>query len=218
MKREAHKAAVQAKILAVARRLFLRQGYEQTTIRSIAKLADIRTGSIYHFFGSKEGIFQQIAVESFHRIARRVADLVGPDDHLTRLAAELFWHAYVMTSDPKATELYLITYNSPQVAQAILEQHLERSRQFFLSREPDLSELDHLARAMILRSTMQSIALRTQSAEPDPLEPLLEACFRLLFRALGFQTTEIDAALRRVHELPIKASVEQALEGGRMMG
>ena len=218
MKREAHKAAVRARILGVARRLFLKNGYEDTTIRRIAELADVRTGSIYHFFSNKEDIFQQIAVEAFLRVARRVESMVGADDHLTRLACELTSHAHVLTSDPTATELYLITYNSPQVARAILEQHLERSRQFFSIREPSLTETEHLARAMMLRSTMQAIALRAESGQLPQLEPLLGDCLRLLFRALDFKEQEIQQALQQVEALKLATRVAEVLENGRMMG
>lgn len=218
MKREAHKAAVRANILGVARRLFLRKGYEQTTIRTIAGQADVRTGTIYHFFKNKEGVFEQIAVEAFQRVAKRVAILLPEAAQLERLACELAWHAYVMNADPKAAELYLITYNSSQLGQVMLAQHMARSESFYLSASQKLTELDYVARAMLVRGTMQSIAVRAHAQEIDALEPLLESCFTLLFRALDFEETEIRQALASVWASPIKTLVAEALEDGRMMG
>lgn len=44
-------------ILEAALELFARQGYDMTSIRSIATLADVDPGLIRHFFGSKERLF-----------------------------------------------------------------------------------------------------------------------------------------------------------------
>ncbi|MHB8625646.1 MAG: TetR/AcrR family transcriptional regulator [Aggregatilineales bacterium] len=51
-------------ILVAARRLFLTQGYGQTTIRDIAKASGRRApGGIYNHFSSKEAIFQTLIAE-----------------------------------------------------------------------------------------------------------------------------------------------------------
>jgi TetR/AcrR family transcriptional repressor of nem operon len=45
-----------ATILETARRLFHEQGYEATGIAQILKAADVNSGSLYHFFASKEAL------------------------------------------------------------------------------------------------------------------------------------------------------------------
>lgn len=47
-------------ILAAAARLFRHQGYAATTLREIADAADIKAGSIYYHFGSKEEILGEV--------------------------------------------------------------------------------------------------------------------------------------------------------------
>jgi AcrR family transcriptional regulator len=47
---------VQNRIVKISRRLFLEQGYENTTVRQILKKAGLSTGSLYHFFKNKEEI------------------------------------------------------------------------------------------------------------------------------------------------------------------
>jgi AcrR family transcriptional regulator len=44
-------------ILATASRLFARKGYSQTTTAEIAREADVAEGTLYHHFGSKDGVF-----------------------------------------------------------------------------------------------------------------------------------------------------------------
>ena len=54
--REANREEVRNKIIKISRRLFLEQGYENTTVRQILKKAGLSTGSLYHFFKNKEEI------------------------------------------------------------------------------------------------------------------------------------------------------------------
>ena len=44
-------------ILATASRLFAEKGYSQTTTAEIAREAEVAEGTLYHHFGSKDGIF-----------------------------------------------------------------------------------------------------------------------------------------------------------------
>jgi AcrR family transcriptional regulator len=54
--RKANREALRKKIIKISRKLFLEQGYENTTVRQILKKAGLSTGSLYHFFKNKEEI------------------------------------------------------------------------------------------------------------------------------------------------------------------
>ena len=54
--RKANREVVRKKIIKISRRLFLEQGYENTTVRQVLKKARLSTGSLYHFFKNKEEI------------------------------------------------------------------------------------------------------------------------------------------------------------------
>ncbi|RYZ07109.1 MAG: TetR/AcrR family transcriptional regulator [Myxococcales bacterium] len=48
-------------ILAAARQLFAKQGYEATTVREVAERAQIDPAMVIRYFGSKDGLFAQAA-------------------------------------------------------------------------------------------------------------------------------------------------------------
>ena len=54
--RKANREVLRNKIIKISRKLFLEQGYENTTVRQILKKAGLSTGSLYHFFKNKEEI------------------------------------------------------------------------------------------------------------------------------------------------------------------
>jgi AcrR family transcriptional regulator len=51
------------RVIQVAYRLFIEQGYHGTSMRRIAKQAGLALGGIYNHFASKEGIFAAVMVE-----------------------------------------------------------------------------------------------------------------------------------------------------------
>ncbi len=52
-----------ARIIAAARKLFGRSGYAATTTSEIARLAAVSEGTVFHHFGSKEGVVRAAAAE-----------------------------------------------------------------------------------------------------------------------------------------------------------
>lgn len=62
-------------ILAAAERVFVRDGYDGTTVEKIAKEAEFAVGTLYNFFGSKEELYAEVVtktagdfIESFERV------------------------------------------------------------------------------------------------------------------------------------------------------
>ncbi len=69
---QARSAPTRRRILAAARRQFAADGYERTTIRTVAAEADIDPSMVMRYFGSKEGLFAAAASFELH-----LPDLAG---------------------------------------------------------------------------------------------------------------------------------------------
>jgi AcrR family transcriptional regulator len=66
------------RVLDVALELFSTQGYGATSMRQIAEACDQSTGNLYHHFGSKEAIFQQLIDDYWER-------LLDPEHYLEKI-------------------------------------------------------------------------------------------------------------------------------------
>ncbi|WP_300378078.1 TetR/AcrR family transcriptional regulator [Henriciella sp.] len=66
-KRARTKAANRQAILAAARQVFARIGFDATTIRDIIRETDLAAGTFYNYFRSKEEVFEAIADQSTRR-------------------------------------------------------------------------------------------------------------------------------------------------------
>ncbi|MEC4016852.1 TetR/AcrR family transcriptional regulator [Streptomyces sp. H27-D2] len=79
------------RILLAARAEFAARGYDKTSIRGIAKSADVDPALVHHYFGTKEQIFAA-AIEVSFEPALKAADVMaaGPDGAGERLARYFF--------------------------------------------------------------------------------------------------------------------------------
>jgi len=87
------------KILDAAREMFVRQGYEATTMRAIADRAGVSLGSSYHYFPSKEHLVLEFYRHTHELHAAAIAPLLGREKDLsTRLRGTI--RAVVVTCEP----------------------------------------------------------------------------------------------------------------------
>jgi TetR/AcrR family transcriptional regulator, cholesterol catabolism regulator len=82
-------------ILEAAAKLFRRQGYSATTLRQIAGMADIKAGSIYYYFDSKEAILDEVLEQGLYRIFEAVKTALkkaGKVSHRRRIGLAIESH------------------------------------------------------------------------------------------------------------------------------
>lgn len=76
------------KLLSAAAHLFREQGYERTTVRDIAALVGIQSGSLFHHFSSKEEILKTVMIEVIRFNTERLRKAVeGAADPKSKLRA-----------------------------------------------------------------------------------------------------------------------------------
>jgi AcrR family transcriptional regulator len=69
-----------ARIVEAAQRLFHEQGYAATGIATILREADVRSGSLYHFFPSKEALLEAV-LDNYLEHLRPI--VIGPIEEAT---------------------------------------------------------------------------------------------------------------------------------------
>jgi AcrR family transcriptional regulator len=82
------------RILNKALELFSTKGYDATSVREICEAADITKPTLYHFYGSKEGVYRSLvegALEGFRqRLESQVQSAGTPVERLERVARGYF--------------------------------------------------------------------------------------------------------------------------------
>lgn len=87
-RRASYRESLRQEILDAARELFVREGYEATSVRRIAERAGCSSGILYHYFEDKAAIMAQLVRETFGRLIERLScvrdDPSPPLDRLRR--------------------------------------------------------------------------------------------------------------------------------------
>jgi AcrR family transcriptional regulator len=132
---ERKKLAAQSRILAAAEKLFLREdGYDRTTIRDIAGLADVSTGAVYMHFSGKPDIMAALLdkiiidyKEDFVSASmekktglEKMEDFIGHFFNLIRKPKFLAYVHYISRLDPREI--------NSGIAEALMEKDKEFHR------------------------------------------------------------------------------------------
>lgn len=102
------RADVEARLLAVALRLFGEKGYDGVSVREVARAANVTTPNVYYYFGSKRGLYLRLLHELLERrsTAVRLA-LKERGDPITRLRHLLEAYIWFDRDDPVDSEAQL---------------------------------------------------------------------------------------------------------------
>jgi len=63
-------------ILVAARELFVKKGYEQTSVNDILKIVDIAKGTFYYYFTSKQEVLEEIIIDIVEEGARKAQKIL----------------------------------------------------------------------------------------------------------------------------------------------
>lgn len=80
-KREAQGDATRLALIAAARELFGERGYAATSLDDVAAQAGVTKGALYHHFGGKASLFQEVYEQVKHEVSDRVVSVFLDPDH-----------------------------------------------------------------------------------------------------------------------------------------
>jgi AcrR family transcriptional regulator len=179
-------------ILDAALQLFADAGYDRTSIRAIAKQADVDPALIYHYFGTKRGL-----LEACIRVPDEAAQVIASFDPVGLSAGELLARALEVWSVPairkRLTALLRVSMSDPEAQRLYTD--LVR-RQLIEPTAARLAGPDAELRATLAASHAIGIALTRFVFE---LEPLASADDEVLVR---YAAPALDAYLSPTTRTP----------------
>jgi AcrR family transcriptional regulator len=94
-------------ILATAAEMFARKGIRSTTVREIADAVGVLSGSLYHYFDSKDSMVKDILMSFQDAIRARYGEVLARDEGPAQMLGDLvFASLQVAREQPDATAIY----------------------------------------------------------------------------------------------------------------
>ena len=154
-------------ILDAARRVFAEQGYQQATIRDVARLARVDPALVHHYFGRKQELFVAAVQLPVNPVERLMAVLAEDPDQAGERMVELFLSIW----DHAADQSPLLAL----VRSAVGDEHAAAMLREFITEEV-LGQLAHRLgspdaklRATLVGSQLMGMAMARYIVKVEPL-------------------------------------------------
>jgi len=143
------------KILTVCVRLFLEQGYKNTSVSQIVDEAGVARGSYLNLFPTKDRILLELTETMFggqFGVARSIADSKLPPVYA--YAVETALQLTLTELNENLREIYIEAYSLPETSEYIYLHTTAELKQIFGENFPDDTESDFYEMAGLMRSYM----------------------------------------------------------------
>lgn len=102
------KISARARLLRTATALFARSGYDGTTVDAVVKAAKVNKRMVYHYFGDKEELYQEVLTQAYHNLEVVEVDVMSHGKDVEGLMAEIVQNNfYYLRDHPEFTRLLL---------------------------------------------------------------------------------------------------------------
>ena len=199
------------KILTVCVRLFLEQGYKNTSVSQIVDEAGVARGSYLNLFPTKDKILLDLTETMFggqFGMARSIADAKLPPVYAYALETAI--QLTLTELNENLREIYIEAYSLPDTAEYIYLHTTVELKQIFGGNFPDYSDSDFYEMEIGTAGLMRSYMARKCDIH-FPLERKLSRFLTAAMRVYRVPEDELEQAVRFVERLDIRSIAERVM-------
>ena len=158
MAEKQEKGGVRSRVLHAAAKMFLEKGYQSTTMRELARNADVNYGSLTFAFKSKESLLcelvEYVLDGQFEATERLLSGVT--EDKILFYAAETTLQLYIAESSEHMREMYNVSYSLPHSSNIIFSKITGKLQHIFGELLPDWETKDFYEREISSAGIMRS--------------------------------------------------------------
>lgn len=196
------------KILTVCVRLFLEQGYKNTSVSQIVDEAGVARGSYLNLFPTKDKILLDLTETMFggqFGMARSITDTKLPPVYAYALETTI--QLTLTELNENLREIYIEAYSLPETSEYIYLHTTAELKQIFSANFPDYSESDFYEMEIGTAGLMRSYMARKCDIH-FPLERKLSRFLTAAMRVYRVPEAELEQTVRFVERLDIRSIAE----------
>ena len=200
------------RILQACVRLFLENGYHQTTMVQILKEAQVSSSSFQNLFRSKDGVLLELVKFMFENqfgMARSVAGAELPPVYV--YAAETALQITLTELNENLRQIYLEAYTQQRLLDYIQRATAKELHRIFGPYQPELTEQDFYELELGTAGLMRGYMANPCTAD-FPLERKLEKFLTLSLRGYQVPEEEVQQVLAFLGGLDIRGIAQKVME------
>ena len=199
------------KILTVCVRLFLEQGYKNTSVSQIVDEAGVARGSYLNLFPTKDKILLDLTETMFggqFGMARSIADAKLPPVYAYALETAI--QLTLTELNENLREIYIEAYSLPETSEYIYLHTTAELKQIFSANFPDYSDSDFYEMEIGTAGLMRNYMARKCDIH-FPLERKLSRFLTAAMRVYRVPENELEQTVRFVERLDIRSIAERVM-------
>lgn len=205
-------AKTRKKILSVCVRLFLQQGYKETTVTQIVREAGITRGSYQNQFPTKDAVLMELVKTMFSSQFDMARSIAGDDlPPVYTYAVETSIQLALTELNENLRELYIESYTHPDTAEYIYLQTTSELKNIFAPYLPDHSESDFYDMEIGTSGLMRSYMAKRCDIH-FPLQRKLECFLTAAMRVYRVPEEDQEKVLAFIAVLDIEAVASKIVQ------
>lgn len=205
-------AKTRKKILSVCVRLFLQQGYKETTVTQIVREAGITRGSYQNQFPTKDAVLMELVKTMFSSQFDMARSITGDDlPPVYTYAVETSIQLALTELNENLRELYIESYTHPDTAEYIYLQTTSELKNIFAPYLPDHSESDFYDMEIGTSGLMRSYMAKRCDIH-FPLQRKLECFLTAAMRVYRVPEEDQEKVLAFIAVLDIEAVASEIVQ------
>ncbi len=199
------------KILTVCVRLFLEQGYKNTSVSQIVDEAGVARGSYLNLFPTKDRILLDLTETMFggqFGMARSITDTKLPPVYTYALETAI--QLTLTELNENLREIYIEAYSLPETSEYIYLHTTAELKQIFSANFPDYSDSDFYEMEIGTAGLMRNYMARKCDIH-FPLERKLSRFLTAAMRVYRVPEDELEQTVRFVERLDIRSIAERVM-------
>ncbi len=201
------------RILSVCVRLFLEQGYHQTTVGQILKEAGVSASTFQNIFRSKDGVLSELVSFMFNSqfAAAKSFDALQINSPVFIYAVETAIQLTLTEINDNIRDMYIEAYTSTETSKYIHEHTAVELKTIFGHLFPGYTDNDFYELEIGSAGMMRGYMVKKCDIH-FPLEKKLECFLSLSLRAYRVSEDEINAVVERIKKLDVRAIAQGILD------
>ena len=199
------------KILTVCVRLFLEQGYKNTSVSQIVDEAGVARGSYLNLFPTKDKILLDLTETMFggqFGMARSITDTKLPPVYAYALETAI--QLTLTELNENLREIYIEAYSLPETSEYIYLHTTAELKQIFSANFPDYGDSDFYEMEIGTAGLMRNYMARKCDIH-FPLERKLSRFLTAAMRVYRVPEDELEQTVRFVERLDIRSIAERVM-------
>lgn len=201
------------RILSVCVRLFLEQGYKETSVSRIVEESGVARGSYQNFFHTKDGILMEL-VEAMFGGQFKMARAVTPGElpPLYIYAVETAIQLAITEINENLREIYIEAYSLPNTSEFIYRQTTQELSRIFSSYLPDYTDSDFYDMEIGTSGLMRNYMAQKCDFH-FPLSRKIECFLTSSMRVFKVPEEEQEGVLAFIGGLDVEAIADEVMQG-----